>query len=172
MANLASDQSAGFEPVVSLALGRLNANVNGNLFYEQIDASNIGFAGKRSVVSWSETSNVTVTPSKATMVQVSTNYRSARLTPQGDGRPSFGLNLGARQNFYGDQVSLVLAVTDLLKTQRQKTQLDVSGIQQRVLTKRDSQILYVGLTYHYGRSEKGKDKDKEKEKPIQYEDQQ
>jgi len=171
MANLAKDQSAGFEPVLTATLGRaVQANLNGNVFYEQIDASNIGYSGKRSVVSWSETSNVNVTPWKATMFQASSNYRSARLTPQGDSRPSFGLNLGARQNLYRDQISLVLAVTDLLKTQRQDTQLDVSGIQQRVLTKRDSQILYAGLTYHYGGSEKGKDKDKER--PIQYEDQQ
>jgi hypothetical protein len=78
------------------------------------------------------------------------------------------LNLGARQSVYRDQISLVLAITDLLKTQRQDTQLDVAGIQQRVLTKRDSQIFYAGLTYHYGRSEKGKDKDTEKS--IPYED--
>jgi outer membrane receptor protein involved in Fe transport len=171
MANLAKDQSAGFEPVLTATLGRVvQANLNGNVFYEQIDASNLGYSGQRSVVSWSETSNVNITPWKATMLQVSSTYRSARLTPQGDSRPSFGLNLGARQNVYRDEISLVLAVTDLLKTQRQRTQLDVAGIQQRVLTKRDSQIFYAGLTYHYGRSEKGKDKDTEKS--IPYEDQQ
>jgi len=171
MANLAKDQSAGFEPVLTATLGRVvQANLNGNVFYEQIDASNLGYSGQRSVVSWSETSNVSLTPWKTTMLQVSSNYRSARLTPQGDARPSFGLNLGARQSVYRDQISLVLAITDLLKTQRQDTQLDVAGIQQRVLTKRDSQIFYAGLTYHYGRSEKGKDKDTEKS--IPYEDQQ
>jgi len=171
MANLAKDQSAGFEPVLTATMGRVvQANLNGNVFYEQIDASNLGYSGQRSVVSWSETSNVSITPWKATMLQVSSTYRSARLTPQGDSRPSFGLNLGARQNVYRDQISLVLAVMDLLKTQRQDTQLDVSGIQQRVLTKRDSRILYAGLTYHYGGSQKGKDKDTEK--TIPYEDQQ
>ena len=171
MANLAKDQSAGFEPVLTATLGRVvQANLNGNVFYEQIDASNLGYSGQRSVVSWSETSNVNVTPWKSTMLQVSCNYRSARLTPQGDSRPSFGLNLGARESVYRDQIFLVLAVTDLLKTQRQDTQLDVAGIQQHVLTKRDSQIFYAGLTYHYGRSEKGKDKDTEKS--IPYEDQQ
>jgi hypothetical protein len=90
---------------------------------------------------------------------------SVRLTPQGDARPSFVLNVGARQNLAGDRVSLTLAVSDLLKTQRQETELDVAGIQQRVTTRRDSQIVYAGLTYHYGRPEKKKDK------PLQYEDQ-
>jgi outer membrane receptor protein involved in Fe transport len=168
MANLASDRSAGLEPVLTLSLSRtLQANLNGNVFYDQIDASNIGYSSKRSVVSWSGTFRVTVTPRTATMVELSSSYRSTRLTPQGDSRPSFVLNMGARQNLYRDQFSLTLAVSDLLKTQRQDTQLDVSGIQQEVRNRRDSQVVYVGLTYHYGRPEKSDKKDK----PIQYEDQ-
>ena len=165
MANLASDRSAGFEPVVTLSVGRvLQANLNANVFYEQIDASNLGFTGRRSVVSWSGAGNVNVTPWPATMFQANANYRSARLTPQGDARPSFALNVGARQDLYRDRISLTLAVSDLLKTQRQETELDVAGIQQRVTNRRDSQIVYAGLTYHYGRPEK-------KDKPLQYEDQ-
>jgi hypothetical protein len=100
------------------------------------------------------------------MFESSATYRSARLTPQGHARPSFGLNVGARQNLLGDRFSLTLAVSDLLKTQRQETELDVAGIQQHVLTRRDSRIVYAGLTYHYGRPEK-----KNKDKPLQYEDQ-
>ena len=167
MANLARDQSTGLEPVVTLSVGRvLQANVNANVFYEQIDASNLGYAGTRSIVSWSGTGNATLTPWPATMVQASANYNSARLTPQGDARPSFVLNVGARQNLHGDRISLTLAVTDLLKTARRETELDVAGIRQHVTTRRDSQILYAGLTYHYGRPEK-----KQKDKPLQYEDQ-
>jgi outer membrane receptor protein involved in Fe transport len=166
MANLGSDRSTGLEPVLTMSMGRaLQANLNANVFYEQIDASNLGYAGKRSVTSWSGTCNVNVAPRATTMFELSSNYRSARLTPQGDGRPSFGLNLGARQDLYRDRVSLTLVVSDLFKTQRQDTRLDVSGIQQRVTNRRDSQIVYAGVSYHYGRPEK-----KEKEKPFQYED--
>jgi outer membrane receptor protein involved in Fe transport len=167
MANLASDRSAGLEPVLTLTGGRvLQANLNTNLFYEQIDASNLGYSGMRSVTSWSGNGNVSVTPWPATMFELSATYRSARLTPQGDARPSFGLNVGARQNLYADRITLTLAISDLLKTQRQETELDVAGIRQHVLTRRDSRIVYAGLTYHYGRPEK-----KEKDKPLQYEDQ-
>ena len=100
------------------------------------------------------------------MFEVNASYRSARLTPQGQGRPSFVLNLGARQNLYGERFSATLAVCDLFRTQRQETELDVAGTLQHVTTRRDSRIVYAGLTYHYGRSEK-----KEKDKPLQYEDQ-
>jgi outer membrane receptor protein involved in Fe transport len=166
MANVASDQSAGFEPVVTLSVGRvLQANLNANVFHEQIDAANLGYSGRRSVVSWSGTGNANVTPWPATMLEVSANYRSARLTPQGEARPSFVLNVGAKQRLYRDRIALTLTVSDLLRTQRQETELDVAGIRQRVTTRRDSRIAYVGLTYHYGRPEKKKDK------PLQYEDQ-
>ena len=167
MANVASDRSVGIEPVVTVSAGRmLQANLNANVFHEQIDASNLGYAGTRSVTSWSGNGNISVTPRPATMFELSATYRSARLTPQGDARPSFGLNAGARQNLYGDRISLTLAVSDLLKTQRQETELDVAGTRQHVLTWRDSLIVYAGLTYHYGRPEK-----KAKDKPLQYEDQ-
>jgi hypothetical protein len=76
------------------------------------------------------------------------------------------LNLGARQDLYGERFSLTLAVSDLLKTQRQDTRLDVSGIAQRMTNRRDSRIVYAGLTYHYGRPEKSDKKDK----AIQYDD--
>src|SRR5438093_12496364 len=44
MANLASDQSAGREPVLTLSLGREpQANLNANVFYERIAASKLGY---------------------------------------------------------------------------------------------------------------------------------
>ena len=167
MANLAIDRSAGIEPVLTITTGRmLQANINANVFHEEIDASNLGYSGRRSVTSWSGNGNLNVTPWPATMFQANANYRSARLTPQGDARPSFGLNVGARQNLLRDRFSLTLAISDLLRTQRQETELDVAGTLQHVTTRRDSRILYVGLTYHYGRPEK-----KERDKPLPYEDQ-
>ena len=167
--NLASDRSAGFEPVFTLSLGkRLQSNVNTNVFWEQIDASNLGYAGTRSVVSWSGTINVTLTPRTGSMLETNLIYRSARLTPQGDGRASLMVNVGARQNVWHDRISLTLAVSDLLKTQRQESVLDVAGILQDVTTKRDAQVVYAGVTYHYGRPPKGEPE--KKDKAIQYED--
>ncbi len=166
--NLAHDRSAGLEPVVTATIGDLvNANLNANVFYEQIDASNLGYTGKKSVVSWSGTCNVNVTPGRSTMLQLNSNYRSTRLTPQGNYRPSFGLNVGVRQDVFEENISLTLAISDLLKTQRQESELDVGGTHQHVVTRRDSQIFYLGVTYHFGRPQKN---GKGKEKGIQYEE--
>jgi hypothetical protein len=110
---------------------------------------------------------VDVSPVKTTVFQVNSNYRSARLTPQGDSRPSFVLNLGMRQELFRKRISLTAAVSDLLKTQRQEMRLDIAGTRQRVTNRRDSRIVSLGMTYHYGGTEK-----KEKGRSIQYEEQQ
>ena len=168
MANLASDHSAGFEPVLTITAGHLlQANINANVFYEQIDASNLGFFGTRSVVSWSGSGNATVTPRKTARFELNATYRSARVTPQGDARPSFGLNVGARQTLFASRLALTLAVTDLLKTQIQESRLDVADVRQLVTNRRDSRIVYAGFTWHYGSSQEKQDKDT----PIKYDDQ-
>jgi len=168
VANLQQDQSAGIEPVVTFSLGRYaQGNVNGNVFYERIDASNLGFTGRRSVWSWSGVCNLAVTPRPGTFLEVNPTYKSARLTPQGDQRPSFVLNAGARQDFLGERLSLTVAVSDVFQTQRSDTNLDVGDIHQHVRNRRDSRIVYVGLGYHYGTPAK-----KSKDKGLEYDDSQ
>jgi hypothetical protein len=92
-------------------------------------------------------------------------YRSSRLTPQGENYPSFVMNMGIRQDLFNEKVSVVLTASDLLKTQRQEMKLTISGMQQNVINKRDSRIIYFGMTYHFGKPEK-----KAKEKSLQYDD--
>jgi len=168
MKNLASDQAGGVEAVATASLGDfLKTNLNGNAFYEQIDASNIGYSSKKSIVSFSGTLNVNFNPTKTTMFQINSNFRSARLTPQGNARPSWGLNAGVRQDIFKEKVSLTLTVSDVFKTQRQDLRLDVAGMKQHVTYRRDARLAYFGISYHFGRVEK-----KAKEKPLQYDDQQ
>jgi hypothetical protein len=162
--NLSSDKSAGLEMVLAGNVGNLfTANVSANAFYEQIDASNLGFGSSKSTVTWSGTLSGNVNLSKATMIQINSNYRSSRLTPQGENRPSFVMNLGFRQDLFDDKVSLILTISDLLKTMNRKTDLNTSWLTQNVVSNRDSRIVYFGLTYRFGTPAK-----KSKEKELQY----
>jgi outer membrane receptor protein involved in Fe transport len=166
MKNLSSDQSAGFEFIFVASTGnRFTANLNTNVFYNQIDASNIGYSSKKSIVTWNSTLSVNYRPFTDTMLQMNSYYRSARLTPQGENYPSYVLNMGIRQDLFNERVSVVLTASDLLKTQRQEMKLTISGMQQNVINKRDSRIIYLGLTYHFGKPEK-----KAREKSLQYDD--
>jgi outer membrane receptor protein involved in Fe transport len=164
MENLASDESAGFEMVVSGNVGNtFSANLSANAFYEQIDASNLGFSGTKSTATWSGSLNCNVNLATATMVQMNSNYRSSRLTPQGEFKSSFVMNLGMRQDLFNDKLSLVLTVSDIWKTLKRETNLDTPWLVQNIINSRDTRIIYFGITYHFGTLAK-----KSKEKSLQY----
>ena len=163
--NLSSDQSAGLEFVVAGNAGNLvSTNFSANAFYEQIDASNLGFGNKKSTVSWSGTLNASMNLSSSTMIQINSNYRSTRLTPQGENRPSFVLNMGFRQDLFDDKFSIIMTVSDLLNTLKRRTDLNTSWLTENVISTRDSRIFYIGLTYHFGAPAK-----KSRDNALQYE---
>ena len=162
--NLSSDQSAGMELVLSGSYENLfSMNLSGNGFYEEIDASNLGFGNKKSIMTFSGNMSCNVNLSSTTMMQVNSNFRSKRLTPQGEYGPNYVVNLGLRQDLFEDRLSLVFTISDIFKTLNRDMNLDTSWLRQAVSNKRDSQIFYFGVTYHFGKPSK-----KSKEKSIQY----
>lgn len=97
--NLSNDQSAGLELIFSGKTAKIfSGNLSGNIFYNQIDASNLGYAQNKFIVSFSANMNTTFTVTKTSMIQFSANYRSARLTAQGKVYPRFVANIGLRQD--------------------------------------------------------------------------
>jgi outer membrane receptor protein involved in Fe transport len=165
-ANLATDRSAGLELVVSGGKkGALQLNASANIFYNQIDASNLGYSTTRSVVSWSGSLTCNVLPFASTMVQVTGNYRAARLTPQGTILPSGAVNLGIRQDFWERKLSLVLTVADIFRTVRRETRLDTPVLQQWAVGTRDSRVVMLGCTFRFGSV-----KDEKDENTIRYDD--
>jgi outer membrane receptor protein involved in Fe transport len=163
--NLAHDQSVGTEFIVKGSIGNyLDADISANVFQSTIDASNIGFSKNKSTVSWGGTFNISLKPRPGMTIQLNNYYRSARLTPQGRFLPSFVSNFGIRQDMLGEKLSVIMSASDLLKTQRMKSELRTAWLNRDTKNTRDSQILYLGVTYHYGSSPK-----KAKEKPIEFE---
>lgn len=162
--NLTSDQSAGFEIILSGTSGKfLSANLSGNAFYEIIDASNLGFSNTKSTMSWSGNMSCNMNLSTKTMFQINANYKSARLTPQGEFKPSFVANMGFRQDLLDDQLTLFVTVSDIFKSLKREMSLDTPWLSQYTVNQRDSRIFFLGLTYHIGKPSK-----KSKEKSMQY----
>lgn len=81
------------------------------------------------------------------MWQLSFNYRSARLTPEGKVFPTFVFNTGLRQDLFKKKVSVILTASDLFKTLQEKTELNTSYLKQTAKYKRDRQIIYLGVSY-------------------------
>ncbi|TSA28891.1 MAG: TonB-dependent receptor [Ignavibacteriales bacterium] len=162
--NLSSDQSAGLEIVFSGGFGNfITANLSGNAFYEKIDASNLGFSKDKSTITYSGNMSCNANLSSTTMLQINSNYRSSRLTPQGEFKPSFVFNLGIRQDLFDDKLSVVFTISDIFKTLNREMNFDTSWMKQNTINSRDSRIMYLGITYHLGKPSK-----KAKEKTIQY----
>jgi hypothetical protein len=162
--NLSSDQSGGFELVVTGKMWSiLDLNLSGNTFYEQIDATSLGYAGKRSAFSWNASLNCNVHVLSGTMVQVNGNYRSRRLTPQGEVLPNYVVNLGFRQDLIDGRLSLVATVTDIFASLKRTTDLKTDWLAGNSTFTRDSRVIFLGLIYNFGSKLK-------KEKALQYDD--
>ncbi len=156
--NLANDKALGADVVFSANVhDKLNVNFTPNVFYNQIDGSNLGYGTKKNTITWSANFNSTYTITKSTAVQVNSNYRSARLTPQGKYLPSFVLNFGARQELFKKKGSIYLTVSDVFRSQRQKAELSSIGLVQDVFTRSNSRIAYFGMSYNFGIVKKKKD---------------
>ncbi len=149
--NLSSDQSAGLELIFSANAGKFfSANLSSNFFYEKIDATALGYNDKKSIVSMSLNYNSTFVVTPVTFLQLSCNYRSARLTPQGKRYGTFVMNAGMRQDLFNKKMSVILTVSDLFKTLKYKTELNSPYFNELSVGRRDAQIIYLGISYRFG----------------------
>ncbi len=163
--NLASDQSAGLEIIFSARPAKFfNANLSSNIFYNTINAANLGFSDQKSIISMNTSVNMNFTFTKTTMLQASMNYRSKRQTPQGIIYPQFVINFGARQDLFKTKLSVTATLSDAFRTLRQKNILNSPGLYQSSINTRDYRVFYIGLAYRFGITQK------KKEEKIQYDD--
>ena len=162
--NLSSDQSGGIELVVTgKAWNIVSLNFSANTFYEEIDATSLGYTGNKSVVSWSASLNCNVQALKGSMFQVNANYHSLRLTPQGEVRPNYVINLGFRQDLIEDRLSVVATITDVFASLKRETNLNTDLLSDHANFSRDSRVVFFGLSYHFGGLLKNN-----KDKSLQY----
>ena len=164
--NLASDQSAGLEVIVQASLWDvLTSNLSLNSYYDQIDARNLGYGANKSVITWSGALTVSVTAAEGLMFQVNSVYNASRLTPQGENRPSYVVNAGARQDLLDGRLSISFTAADIFHSLKRQTHLEIPGLDETVINRRDAGIVYLGLTYRFGSGAK-----KAKEEQLRYDD--
>ncbi len=153
--NLATSRSTGLECSGTADLGKLaSLNFSTNTFFNTIDASNLGFTGTKSDISWSAKLGATVHLAKATLLQFNTNYTSTRLTPQGSRRPTFVANLGLRREFLQKKMAVVLTVSDLFNSLKESSLLDTPLLKEEITRRRSSRIVYLGFSYNFGQQSK------------------
>ena len=157
--NLAVNRSTGLELTANTELGRLvTLNFSSNTFFNTIDASNLGFSGNKSDISWLAKAGATLHLPHDTLLQFNANYSSARLTPQGERRPSFVANAGLRHDLWKKKAALVLTVSDIFNSLREASVFDTPALREEITRRRSSRIVYLGFVYNFGQpSKKSKD---------------
>lgn len=152
--NLAKDQAAGMELIFSATTGKFTSNLSSNIFYNQIDASNLGYSKSKAIVAFSANLNSSYSLSKNNMVQFSTNFRSARLTPQGKVFARYISNIGMRQDFLKKKATVTITVSDLFASGKDKREFNSVYFNQYSVGRRDTRIIYIGASYRFGKVKK------------------
>jgi len=154
-ANLATSNAAGLELTAGTELGSLvTLNFSSNTFHNTIDASNLGFSAGKSDLSWLAKLGVTFHLPRETQLQLNANYSSARLTPQGERRPTWVANLGLRHDFWRKRAAIVFTASDLFNSLKERVVLDTPLLREELTRRRSARIIYVGLLYNFGQPAK------------------
>lgn len=151
MENLSTDQSAGLDLSGSWQIEKVvSINFSASGYYNQIDASDIGYSSNKSAFSWDAKINASFTITQTTLFQVNAQYRSERLTPQGYRRPTWVLNLGFRQDLWEKRISLIATVSDLFNSRAYKNSINTPILVQESINRRDARLFYVGFVFNFG----------------------
>ncbi len=153
--NLAVSRASGVELGVSRRWqDRFAVNFSGNIYRNEIDAGNLGFATSRTATAWDAKVNLGWDASKATLIQMNANYTAKRLTPQGYRYPTAVVNIGLRHNFSDKKTAFVATVSDVFNSLKERTLIDTASLHSDTTRRRSSRIVYVGLIHNFGRPTK------------------
>ena len=155
--NLAQNRSGGIELAATREIGKVSVNGSANIYYSQIDASNLGFSSRRSTVTWDAKLSANYQLSKATFFQFNSNFTAKRLTPQGYRFPTYVANFGIKHELKDKKTSLVLTVSDLFNSYKERSIIDIPGLHDETTRRRTSRIVYAGIVYNLGKVSKKKD---------------
>jgi outer membrane receptor protein involved in Fe transport len=153
--NVGTSRSGGLELGATTRLGdRVALNFSGNVYRNEIDASNLGFSARSATMAWDAKLNLSWDVSKATLVQTNANYTAKRLTPQGYRYPAYFANIGLRHNFKDRRFAAVVSLSDIFDSLRERTHIDTPLLRQEIVRRRSSRTVYIGFIYDFGKPAK------------------
>lgn len=155
--NLGKSTSGGVELSASGKLASaLSYNLSTNVFYNQIDAANLGLVGKRSAVGYTGKASADYALTPKDLFQISASYSGKRLTAQGHRLPSSSVNLGYRRKLTND-LSAVFTVADLFNKQRDRTVIDTPVLSDQFERRQLGRTAFLSLSWKFGTVGKAKD---------------
>ena len=156
-ANVAQTRNGGLELVLNGKLNKtLTYNLSSNLFWAELDGSNLGFPGTRSATTVSGRASLSWQATPKDLIQINGFVSGKRLTAQGYALPSTGIDLGYRRKI-DDRLSLVVTVQDVLGLYRDKQVIDTPALKSLVVRDVDARQLRVSLAWTFGTGKSRKD---------------
>lgn len=151
--NLGSSRNAGIELVTNGRLtSTLKYSLNATPYWREIDAGNLGFAGKRSAFGIGGNASLNWDPSAKDGLQLNLTATGKRLNPQGYLLPYWALNLGWRHKF-NDRVSTSFTVRDAFETQNFKEVVTTTTLRSLSRARQNtSRAAFFQLSYAFGAS--------------------
>jgi outer membrane receptor protein involved in Fe transport len=157
--NLANKKSGGLELIFSGGVsGWLDLDLSGNLFYDQIDASNIGYSNKKDIIAASAKLNSFINLSESTFLQLNFYYYSPSITPQGKIKNRYYMNIGIKQQIFNKKVDLILTASDVFHTYKSRWNVDTKTLIQSTSIYRKEPVYYLGINWRFGNNEKKESK--------------
>lgn len=153
--NLAENQSGGLELAATTSPWKaLSLNASGDVYYNQIDASNLGYSSSKSTIAWAGKLSADYTWTPQTLLQFNCTYNAKRLTPQGYRLPTFVANTGIKHDFRGKKWSWVFTVSDVFNSLKEETRLSTPTLVDDSTRRRSSRYFSTGLIYSFGSAKK------------------
>lgn len=164
--NMSSSSAAGAELVFNSSLGRwCNYNLSSNMFYNAIDATDLGYSDKKGSIAWYVSLNSDFNIGRHLMFQLNTRYNSSVLTPQGKRGSTYIVNMGARYDIPRYHLAFTATVSDLFDSFKSVTYVDTPTIQQKLERRKAPRIFYIGVSYKFGTHG-----DSKKDKGLKYDE--
>jgi outer membrane receptor protein involved in Fe transport len=148
--NLGSSTAIGSEFAVDGKAGpSLSFGLSGNLFYNSIDAGNLGIAGSRSVVSVTGKGNLEYKITSRDLIQLTANYTGRRLLAQGYRLPTASANIGYRHQLKPD-LAVVATIADIFDSIRDRAVIDTSSLHEVTFRRRSIRTATLALSWSFG----------------------
>ncbi|PVM90594.1 outer membrane beta-barrel family protein [Caulobacter endophyticus] len=148
--NLGNSRNGGLELVANGRLTpKITYNVSANAFWNEIDATNLGFSGKRSATALSGRANLNWQATPKDFFQINAFTSGKRLTPQGHREPFQMVNLGYRRKV-NDKLSFVVTVQDALDSFEDKAVTDTATLKDVTLRTANVRAVFFGFTWNFG----------------------
>jgi iron complex outermembrane recepter protein len=164
--NAATASAAGLELIANNTWSAwFNTAASVNLFRNELQGSIEGTGYSRSNVTVNGKLTINFQLQKKTSLQLSYNYRGPMLAPQGVLLPMHGMDAGLKMSVLKNMGSLNVTLNDVFNTRKFGIKGTGQGFDVDFVRRRESRILYVGLTCRFGNGKLQPTKQKKQQRP-------